>query len=233
MNNNIDDNMYQRGKIYKIVCNTTGLTYFGSTCEKALCNRLSKHKYEYNQYLNDKTRCYLTSFEIFTNDNYQIVLVENYPCENKDDLFKRERFHIENNDCVNRNIPGRTDKEYYIDNKEHLKEKSKNYYHDNKEVIGEKVKVYYENNKKDILDYHKEYYKLNKEEMGEKQKIRNEKNKENIKLKKHEYYLKTKDKKREYDRLRRERMKQQKNSIVIVDNAFENQPSPSNEKNLL
>ena len=31
---------YKDGKIYKIVCNNTGLTYYGSTCEKRLSRRL-------------------------------------------------------------------------------------------------------------------------------------------------------------------------------------------------
>ena len=38
---------YQLGKIYRIVCNTTGLTYYGSTCEPTLARRLSGHVVNY------------------------------------------------------------------------------------------------------------------------------------------------------------------------------------------
>ena len=34
---------YSKGKIYKIVCNNTGLIYIGSTCEPTLARRLAKH----------------------------------------------------------------------------------------------------------------------------------------------------------------------------------------------
>jgi len=35
---------YSQGKIYKIVCNITNEVYFGSTKEKYLSRRLSRHK---------------------------------------------------------------------------------------------------------------------------------------------------------------------------------------------
>jgi hypothetical protein len=35
-----------------------------------------------------------------------IVLVENVSCENKEQLFARERHHIGINECVNRHTPG-------------------------------------------------------------------------------------------------------------------------------
>ena len=50
---------YQLGKIYKIVCNKTGLIYVGSTCEPTLARRLVKHKADYNQYLKEN-RNYVT-----------------------------------------------------------------------------------------------------------------------------------------------------------------------------
>ncbi len=32
----------------------------------------------------------------------EIFLIEEYPCKNKHQLLARERYHIENNDCVNK-----------------------------------------------------------------------------------------------------------------------------------
>lgn len=107
--NNLD-NKYQRGKIYKLVCNKTGKVYYGSTCEKRLSIRKAKHKNNYKNYLAGKTN-FTTSFNIIENNDYDIVLVELYPCQIKDELLARERFFIENNECVNKSIPGRSQKE--------------------------------------------------------------------------------------------------------------------------
>ena len=49
---------YKDGKIYKIVCDNTGLTYYGSTCEKHLSRRLSRHRNNYSYYLQVVTCCF-------------------------------------------------------------------------------------------------------------------------------------------------------------------------------
>ena len=92
---------YKNGKIYKIVCNTTGLQYIGSTCNPYLSTRLAQHRAVYKRYLQNKKNNFISSFEVLKNENYEIILIENCPCETKDQLHARERFHIENNDCVN------------------------------------------------------------------------------------------------------------------------------------
>jgi hypothetical protein len=110
---------YENSKIYKIVCNVTGLCYIGSTTLK-LSQRLSKHKNNYKRYKNGK--CHnVTSFKVLENDDYDIILLEKVQnCTSKEELYARERYYIENNDCVNRCIVGRTQKEYYEDNKEKI-----------------------------------------------------------------------------------------------------------------
>ena len=168
--------MYQRGKIYRIVCNTTGLQYFGSTCEKSLCRRLSKHKASYNRYLKGKCR-FVTSFEIFKNNNYEIILIENYPCNFKDELHQRERFYIENNECVNKFIPCRTTEEYCEVNKDKIIERKKKYREKNKDKISEWHKQNYQQNKEDILERQKKYYEENKEKINEKHRKHREKQK--------------------------------------------------------
>lgn len=117
---------YKNGKIYKIVCNKTGLVYYGSTCQKELCQRLAAHKQNYKRYLNGKY-CFVTSYKILENEDFDIVLVEDYPCDNKEQLFTRERYYIDNNECVNKIRPNRTKKEYRQDNKEALKKKGIEY----------------------------------------------------------------------------------------------------------
>ena len=64
-----------------------------------------------------------------------IELIKNYPCSCLDELRREEGKHIRAMDCVNRYVAGRTQKEWYEDNKEQIKEYHKEYYKDNKEKI--------------------------------------------------------------------------------------------------
>jgi hypothetical protein len=155
---------YQDGRIYKIVCNVTNLIYIGSTCKK-LCERMTKHRQNFKQYQNGKHN-FITSFKVLENGNFDIVLLENYPCDSKEQLHARERFYIETMNCVNKFIPTRTNKEYYDDNKIRISEAYKEYYDGNKIRISEQHKQYRKDNKelisllnkkKNICDCGKEY----------------------------------------------------------------------------
>ena len=106
----------------------------------------------------------------------------------------RERFYIENNDCVNKNIPNRTQKEWREDNKEKIKEHKKEYYQDNKDRIKEQQKEYHRVNR----DKLKEHYQDNKEKINKQRKEWYQDNKE----KKKEYYQDNKDKIKEYKKER-------------------------------
>ena len=137
---------YQLGKIYKIVSNVTGDVYIGSTTKKYLSQRLAMHKYNYKKYLNGEHH-YVTSFKIIESGDYDMVLFENCPCNSKEELHARERFHIENNKCVNKYIPCRTIKQYRQENREKIAEKNKQYYEENKEQLLEKLQQYREQNR--------------------------------------------------------------------------------------
>ena len=171
---------YQRGKIYKIVCNTTGLTYYGSTTEPTLARRLSTHKRVYNTWKKGLRKNMTTSWNILENNNYEIVLVELYPCNSKDELHKRERFYIENNECVYKNIPTRTHHEYYEDNQEEIKEKQRAYREEHRQEINEKQRAYYEENKEKIKEKHRAYREEYKEEINARRKANSKAKKENI-----------------------------------------------------
>ena len=97
-------------KIYKIIDNTNGNVYIGST-QKQLRKILTGHEYEYNQ--KNKKGC--VSRLIIKNDDYRIVLIE----ETYDKT--RKRFWILNTECINIQIPGRTNKEWREDNKDNIK----------------------------------------------------------------------------------------------------------------
>ena len=131
---------YQKGKIYKLWSPQGNEIYIGSTVN-SLAKRLSQHK-SYR----DCNSKYL--FENY--DDVKIELIEEYPCNNKMELNRKEGQHIRNNKCLNTCIAGRTKKEYYQNNKERIKEKAKEYNKDNKEDIKEREKKYRENNKEHL-----------------------------------------------------------------------------------
>lgn len=120
---------YQNAKIYKLVNETLGLTYFGSTT-KQLCVRKSQHKYNFKKDL------HCISKILFEGEGeVEIVLIEDFPCNSKKELLLRERFYIENNGCVNKNIPSRKNNEWREENREYLRKKNNEYRETNKAKI--------------------------------------------------------------------------------------------------
>ena len=96
-------NFYEKARIYKIVDNTNQNIYIGSTC-KTLAQRLGQHRADYKRFLNG-IRNNVTSYDILKNGDYNIYLIEEFSCENIEQLRARERFYIESLKCVNKNIP--------------------------------------------------------------------------------------------------------------------------------
>ena len=146
---------YQKGKIYRIVCNTTDETYIGSTVQ-TLSRRLATHNGDYRRWKRKKRR-YISSFTILERENYQIVLLEAYPCNNKEELCFRERFYIEKYpQCLNRiRRPITTSEEQH--------ERFDNWYENNKPELLIKIKEYRNANKEFYKEYLKQYYIQNSE----------------------------------------------------------------------
>jgi hypothetical protein len=169
---------YQDGKIYKIVCNITDECYIGSTCEPTLARRLATHVSNYKKWKACKSNK-TTSFDIIDRGDYQIYLIDSYPCNSRDELTAREgeiiRQFKHDCGCTNIKIEGRTKKVYYQDNKELIKISEKVYREKNKEAIKERKKEYYEENKDKIQEYFKKYYENNKDK--KKQYLENNKDK--------------------------------------------------------
>ena len=147
----MNDNVYKNSKIYKLISNKTELIYIGSTYDK-LCKRKQNHISKYKYYLKHNKH-YVSSCELLKLGDVDIILIENYSCNNRDELRARERHHIElnKNICVNIERPYISDEEkkeyfekYRIDNNDILKENQKNIYNNNKDKILEKHKLHYE-----------------------------------------------------------------------------------------
>jgi len=124
---------YQKGKIYAIRSYQTDKIYIGSTCD-TLSRRLSGHRMQFKNFKNGKSR-FVTSFELLKYADYYIELLELYPCDSKIELHKREGELIRSNECVNKVIPGRTQKEYQELNKDKISKNQKEYYNNNKDKI--------------------------------------------------------------------------------------------------
>lgn len=117
---------YKNGKIYKITSPNTRRVYYGSTVQ-SLSDRLHKHIYVYKCFLAGKPfNGERISFKVIKKGDAVISLVENFPCDTKAELLRRERWYIENNKCVNKKMPIQTNDERKEYNRKFSEMKRKN-----------------------------------------------------------------------------------------------------------
>lgn len=189
---------YSKCVIYKICCKDPSVTYeyYGHTTNKI--NRKREHKYSCN---NENSKNYnLKVYQVIREnngwDNWDFIIIEDYPCQNVDEARLRERYWIElKQPQLNFQIPSRTCEEWYNDNRNELLEKNKKYNKRNREKILEYQKKYYEDNKQKILEKQKKYYEENEERISQKiicecgSKIRSSEMSRHRKTQKHINYL--------------------------------------------
>lgn len=187
---------YKNGKIYTIrYRGDDSLIYVGSTC-LPLYKRWYKHKFSclnendkrHNIYVYQKIR------ETKDFENWYIELYEECPCENKEQLLKREGEIIREIGTLNSLIAGRTLDEWKNDNKDKITKTKKDWYDKNKDRIVEKKKAHYEKNKNIILETQKQYREQNKQEINKKQKEKYIVNKDKILEEQKKYRKNNKDK---------------------------------------
>jgi hypothetical protein len=166
---------YKNGKIYTIrYKNDDSLIYVGSTIQP-LFKRWHQHKVCLNNEKNKEYHKLLYKKIRETNiEDWYIELYEEFSCESKEQLNQREGEVIRKIGTLNKLIAGRTKVEYvednkdkikkwFIDNKDKILQKQKDYYLKNKETLKEYIKHYREINKDKLLQKKKEYYEANKE----------------------------------------------------------------------
>ena len=137
-------NRYNNGKVYAIRSHRTDRVYIGSTCD-ALPKRLYAHRKDKKLYEAGKRCDYVSSYEMLNYEDHYIDLVEEYPCDNKMQLCRREGEVMRaTENTVNRNIAGRTKAEWYRDNVQQIKQRTKKHYQDNVEQIKEKQRQYHQ-----------------------------------------------------------------------------------------
>jgi hypothetical protein len=177
---------YNKSTIYKLCCKNADVTeiYIGSTTNFRL--RKSHHKSSCNNENGKKYNMKLYKFirENGSFDNWDMIEIEKVNATDKKDLEKNERRIIEQlKPALNCIIPGRTDKEYYADNSDKIKEKQKEYRADNSDKIKEYHKEYYADNSDKIKEYKaknadkkkeydKEYQAKNADKIKEQHQIR-------------------------------------------------------------
>jgi len=92
---------YQRAKIYKISSNHTNEVFIGATTETRLTMRYAHHLADYRKYLVSEAYD-KPEFKIIQYNDAHITLVEEFPCENIDQLKARKLFHETNTpNCIN------------------------------------------------------------------------------------------------------------------------------------
>jgi hypothetical protein len=186
---------YSKTKIYKIYSHLGDKIYIGSTTKDRLCDRMTKHRSGYKIWKNGTgypIRSY-DLFDLYGIENCKIELIEAKECINKDEKNKLEGGYIRTLECVNKNIPDRTSKEYYQDNKDEILIKCKKNYEKNKEKIKERVNKYNITNNEIILLKKKEFRENNKEKIIEQRQKYNETHIDKIKVDKKAYYEKNKE----------------------------------------
>jgi hypothetical protein len=130
---------YQNGKIYAIRSPHTDMFYIGSTCQKYLSSRLASHIHKKNS----------TSKIIIDFGNAFIELLENYSCNSRIELCKKENelIILHKNNIVNHNGYGSSIKDWRLNNKDKIKETYKKWYEKNQNILKQKRKEYYEKKK--------------------------------------------------------------------------------------
>ena len=182
--------------IYKIKCKDDAVSdvYVGCTFNlkqrkerhKSSCNNINSREYNYKIYQVVRAN---GGFE-----NWTVEVVEEYKkCISLEDVRNKERYYIEtlhaNLNSYRPIITAEEKKElvkkwehnnkekvkqYYIDNKDKVKEQAKQYYIDNKDRVKEQTKQYHIDNKEKVKQYYidnkekvKQYYVDNKDKVKE------------------------------------------------------------------
>lgn len=201
---------YSKVYIYKICCKDISINdiYVGHTTNFE--QRKNSHKRSCET-LNKNIRLYNFIRENGNWNNWTMIQIETFKCDNKREAEMRERYWIETlNAKLNCNMP--------IATKEEKDKQKQDWYEANKDEILEKSKQNYEENKEQKLEYQKQYAEEHKEEIAEKQKEYREKNKEKLSEQKKEYRELHKEKaskaNKEWREANKEKLKNQNAEII-------------------
>lgn len=171
---------YINAKIY-VIKSPDSDRYIGSTIS-SLSVRFSTHKSEYKRWKDHKIGN-VTIFQMFEKygvDNCKIELIENYPCNSKKELERREGELIKSTEkCVNKLVAGRTQQEYHKDNLQKRRDANRRWREENPKKNKERWTRYYSENSEKKKEQAKIYGKEYRQKNREKERLRQETYREN------------------------------------------------------
>ena len=154
------DNRYEHGKIYKLIDNTTGMFYIGSTALSRLDHRLRKHieRSKHDKYKNTKLYKQFT-FDKLKSGEIKIIQLAEINVKNKRELEKLENEYIEKE--INNVLCLNTHKSFlsYEDKVIRNFKYQEKYREENKDILREKHKEYRKQNHEHYLQYDRERLK--------------------------------------------------------------------------
>jgi hypothetical protein len=163
------ENRYKNAKIYRLVNKVDDEIYVGSTCSP-LSKRLYEHKHMAKIKPNRKVYQHLNNIGW---ENVNVILIEEYPCENKMQLERKERQYIETlKASLNGYIPTRRKQEWYIENAEKEHEKQAKYRAENADKICEYQAKYHKENAEKISERKAKYRLEHRDAVNAKQRER-------------------------------------------------------------
>ena len=81
---------YQKGKIYKLISENNDDFYLGSTALEYLSQRIGGHRLKSQKY--PQRKCYEHILNNGGWSEWKIILIENFPCNTKDEFRQREQY---------------------------------------------------------------------------------------------------------------------------------------------
>lgn len=189
---------YSKAVIYKIYSiDEPDKFYVGSTA-----NSIWRRFYYHKKYTKTRKSFFYTEVNRLGWDKFKIEVIENFPCNNRQELFaEEERIRSETN-------------AYYNTRRAYLTEEQR------KELIKECCKIYQDNHRAEIAEQHAKYYAEHKdyrynhkEEIKEWNKTYRDNHKEEIKERQKNYYKEHKKERSEYGKKYRENKKRKSQSF--------------------
>ena len=182
---------YSNTIIYKICCKDISINdiYIGHTTN--FIQRKQSHKTNCCNKNSNNYNLYVYKF-IRENggwNNWSMIQLENYNCNNRRESEMRERYWIEtlksmlncNNPFITKEEKEKQKQDWYEEKKDYILQKAKEHYEENKEQKIEYQKQYAKENIGNIKSYQDEYREKNKEKLAEQKKIYRAEHKEEIK----------------------------------------------------
>ena len=147
---------YSKAKIYKIVNDIDDDIYIGATCQ-ALSKRMAEHRKSMKSKRDNHIKLYKKMNEIGV-EHFKILLIEETPCENVEQLRAIEGDYIRELGTLNSQIAGRTSGDYKKEFKERYYPSKKIYRENNRDTINEKSREYYYERKDEICEKNRQRY---------------------------------------------------------------------------